>query len=82
MTAADLTPSRAAFEQYWRSTRTQRRHRERLELGLREDGTYVDSSVQRHWWTWQWAERFVLGAACRPHHQARGFAPFPSHKEQ
>jgi len=48
--------SREAFERYWLRSRSERKHRDRLQ-GRRDDGSYADTSVQRHWWTWQSAMR-------------------------
>jgi len=48
--------SRNAFERFWLRSRSERKHRDRLQ-GRRDDDSYADASVQRHWWTWQSAMR-------------------------
>ena len=47
-------PEREAFERFFRSRNSKGvEWRERMFDRRAADDTYVEESVQRHWWTWQ-----------------------------
>ena len=56
---------REAFEHYWRWSR-ERKECEKLLFQHAEDDSYVNNSVQRHWWTWQQARASLRASPSVP----------------